>query len=64
MCGPLFNVLPWSRHWHTFWLSKSFGLDIAEKTEVAVGLSLKTSVTDDVIDWPLPNKIIDSTTAR
>jgi len=22
------------------------------------------SVTDDVIDWPIPNKIIDSATAR
>jgi len=33
--------------------------------EVKVGLSLKmTSLIDDIIDWPLPNKIIDSTTAR
>ena len=22
------NVRPWSRQWHTFWLSKPFGLDI------------------------------------
>jgi len=31
--------------------------------EVKVRLSA-TSVTDDVIDWPIPNKIIDCTTVR
>jgi len=25
---------------------------------------LTTSLTDDVIDWPIPNKIIDYATAR
>jgi len=30
---------------------------------VTVGLKT-TSVTDDVIDWPIPNKIIDCATAR
>jgi len=24
-----FNVQPWSKYWHTFWLSKPFGLDKA-----------------------------------
>jgi len=39
-------------------------------TEVTVGLSLKTTsmtndvITNDVIDWPLPNKIINCATAR
>jgi len=34
-------------------------------TEVTVGLSLNTmSMTNDVIDWPLPNKIITCATAR
>jgi len=33
--------------------------------EMTVGLSLKTtSMTDDVIDWPLPNKIIDCASTR
>jgi len=26
----LFNVRPWLRQWHNVWLSKPFGLDIAE----------------------------------
>jgi len=30
---------------------------------VAVGLKT-TSVTDDVTDWPIPNKMIDCATAR
>jgi len=30
---------------------------------VTVGLKT-TAVTDDVIDWPIPNKIIDCATAR
>jgi len=25
-----FSVRPWSRQWHNFWLSKPFGLDIAD----------------------------------
>jgi len=31
-----FNVRPWSREQHTFWLSKPFGLDINSWFEVRV----------------------------
>jgi len=30
---------------------------------MTVGFKM-TSVTDDVIDWPIPNKIIDCATAK
>jgi len=30
-----------------------------KQTDVTVGLSLKTtSITNDVIDWPIPNKLL------
>jgi len=28
-----FNVRPWPRQWHNFWLSKPFGLNIADQTQ-------------------------------
>jgi len=36
---------------------------VRKSTEVTVGLET-TSVDDDVIDWPNPNKIIDCATAK
>jgi len=51
-----FNVRPWSREQHTFWLSKPFGLDINSWFEVRVC----TFVTVEV----LPEQCNDSAVSQ